>query len=161
MLICNLYATLYLIKHMLMSNILGRPKYYTWILKTQALEINYTEPHRITLTHTLFLILQFCVSAKTTGTVDISLWLRFNSLWSQPCYLASLKGHCCCLSKFQQKHTMHCSVCERMCVFVREREGEREKTLNELKSVCVTNMVSEQELSVISNLFFETWPKCK
>lgn len=104
-------------------------------------------------THTLSLFWQFCVSAKTTGTVDISLWLRFHSLWSQPCCLAFLKGHCCCLSKSQQKHTMQCYVCVRVyvqahpwkCVRVWEWGRDRGKA-----RVCLT-WILKQELSGDSN----------
>ena len=97
----------------------------------------HTHTHTHTLSLSLSLFWQFCVSAKTTGTVDISLWLRFHSLWSQPCCLASLKGHRCCLSKSQQKHTMQCSVC--VCVCVRERDTHTHRKKKRYK-VCVFNL---------------------
>lgn len=102
-------------------------------------------------THTLPLFWQFCVSAKTTGTVDISLWLRFHSLWSQPCCLAFLKGHCCCLSKSQQKHTMQCYVCVRVCAGTSVKVCVRENG-KVCVYVCVRlTWILKQELSVDSN----------
>lgn len=96
---------------------------------TQFLSHTYIHTH----TFSLSLFWQFCVSAKTTGTVDISLWLRFHSLWSQPCCFASLKGHRCCLSKSQQKHTVRCFVC--VYVWCTHTHSDQKR-----RNICVFNL---------------------
>lgn len=118
---------------------------------TARLTHTHTVTHSLTHANSFFLSLfwQFCVSVKTTGTVDISLWLRFHSLWSQPCCLASLKGHCCCLSKSQQKHTTRCSLCVRVCVWDKQINWERGKVCVFNLKDCKTRAVS-QIISILS-----------